>query len=76
MRTPEALRQDYQAMLAAQMFYGDILEFEPIVARLRRLEANPETPPLAGTRFIGRSRRLNRRSPSRQGRLFGLRIAR
>ena len=35
----EALRQDYQAMLAAQMFYGDTLPFEPIVERLRRLEA-------------------------------------
>ena len=35
----EALRQDYQAMLAAQMFYGDTLPFETIVERLRRLEA-------------------------------------
>ena len=35
----EALCQDYQAMLAAQMFYGDALEFENIVARLRNLEA-------------------------------------
>ena len=35
----EALRQDYQAMLAAQMFYGDTLAFESIVERLRRLEA-------------------------------------
>ena len=35
----EALRQDYQAMLAAQMFYGDTLPFEPIVERLRQLEA-------------------------------------
>ena len=34
----EALRQDYQAMLAAQMFYGDTLPFETIVERLRRLE--------------------------------------
>jgi hypothetical protein len=34
----EALRQDYQAMLAAQMFYGDTLEFETIVERLRDLE--------------------------------------
>lgn len=35
----DALRQDYQAMLAAQMFYGDTLTFESIVERLRRLEA-------------------------------------
>lgn len=35
----EALRQDYQAMLAAQMFYGDTLAFETIVERLRQLEA-------------------------------------
>jgi len=35
----EALRQDYQAMLAAQMFYGETLAFETIVERLRRLEA-------------------------------------
>ena len=35
----EVLRQDYQAMLAAQMFYGDTLVFESIVERLRRLEA-------------------------------------
>lgn len=34
----EALRQDYQAMLAAQMFYGDTLPFETIVERLRGLE--------------------------------------
>jgi len=34
----DALRQDYQAMLAAQMFYGDTLEFETIVERLRDLE--------------------------------------
>lgn len=34
----DALRQDYQAMLAAQMFYGDILPFETIVERLRQLE--------------------------------------
>nr|WP_243646476.1 nucleotidyl transferase AbiEii/AbiGii toxin family protein [Tepidimonas ignava] len=35
----DALRQDYQAMLAAQMFYGDTLAFETIVERLRQLEA-------------------------------------
>lgn len=35
----EALRQDYRAMLAAQMFYGDTLDFESIVERLRRLES-------------------------------------
>lgn len=35
----EALRQDYQAMLAAQMFYGDTLPFETIVERVRQLEA-------------------------------------
>lgn len=35
----EALRQDYQAMLAAQMFYGETLAFETIVERLRQLEA-------------------------------------
>ena len=34
-----ALRQDYQAMLAAQMFYGDTMAFEFIVERLRQLEA-------------------------------------
>ena len=34
----EVLRQDYQAMLAAQMFYGNTLEFEEIVERLRVLE--------------------------------------
>ena len=34
-----ALRQDYQAMLAAQMFYGETLVFETIVERLRELEA-------------------------------------
>ena len=34
----DALRQDYQAMLAAQMFYGDTLVFEAIVGRLRQLE--------------------------------------
>lgn len=33
-----ALRQDYQAMLSAQMFYGEILPFERIVERLRALE--------------------------------------
>jgi len=33
-----ALRQDYQAMLNAQMFYGDILPFERIVERLTALE--------------------------------------
>lgn len=35
----DALRQDYQAMLAAQMFYGDILTFRTILERLRQLEA-------------------------------------
>jgi len=35
----DALRQDYQAMLAAQMFYGETLQFETIVERLQRLEA-------------------------------------
>lgn len=34
-----ALRQDYQAMLAAQMFYGDTLAFEVVVDRLQSLEA-------------------------------------
>lgn len=34
-----ALRQDYQAMLDAQMFYGMHLPFDDIVARLRLLEA-------------------------------------
>ncbi|MCC4595425.1 nucleotidyl transferase AbiEii/AbiGii toxin family protein [Xanthomonas campestris pv. phormiicola] len=34
----DALRQDYQAMLGAQMFYGDILPFERIVERLTALE--------------------------------------
>ena len=35
----DALQDDYQAMLAAQMFYGDILPFDEIVERLRVLEA-------------------------------------
>ncbi len=35
----DALRQDYQAMLTAQMFYGDTLTFETIVERLQQLEA-------------------------------------
>lgn len=35
----DALRQDYQAMLTAQMFYGDTSAFETIVERLRLLEA-------------------------------------
>ena len=35
----DALRQDYEAMLAAQMFYGETLTFERIVERLRDLEA-------------------------------------
>jgi hypothetical protein len=34
----EALRQDYQAMLAAQMFYGATIEFGNIVERLQRLQ--------------------------------------
>ncbi len=34
----EALRRDYQAMLSAQMFYGDALAFDAIVERLRALE--------------------------------------
>lgn len=34
----DALREDYQAMLAAQMFYGDTLPFERIVERLAALE--------------------------------------
>lgn len=34
----DALRQDYQAMLAAQMFYGNILPFEHVVERLSALE--------------------------------------
>lgn len=35
----EALGQDYQAMLAAKMFYGNTLSFDFIVERLRQLEA-------------------------------------
>jgi hypothetical protein len=35
----DTLRQDYQAMLAAQMFYGETLTFETILERLRQLEA-------------------------------------
>lgn len=35
----EALRQDYQAMLAAQMFYGETQSFEEIVERLQALES-------------------------------------
>ena len=34
----DALRRDYQAMLAAQMFYGKTLPFDDIVARLKTLE--------------------------------------
>ncbi len=34
----EALRRDYQAMLSAQMFYGDALAFDTIVERLNFLE--------------------------------------
>lgn len=34
----EALRVDYQAMLAAQMFYGETLPFERIIERLEALE--------------------------------------
>ena len=33
-----ALRDDYQAMLAAQMFYGETLPFERIIERLAALE--------------------------------------
>ncbi|MCF8003462.1 MAG: nucleotidyl transferase AbiEii/AbiGii toxin family protein [Chromatiaceae bacterium] len=35
----DALRKDYQAMLSAQMFYGDLLAFDSIVERLHSLEA-------------------------------------
>jgi hypothetical protein len=34
----DALRQDYQAMVSAQMFYADVLEFGSITERLRKLE--------------------------------------
>lgn len=34
----DALRKDYQAMLDAQMFYGETLPFDDIVERLTRLE--------------------------------------
>lgn len=34
----DALRQDYQAMVSAQMFYGDVLSFDHIVERLSALE--------------------------------------
>ena len=34
----EALRQDYQAMRTAQMFYGDTPTFENIAERLRSVE--------------------------------------
>lgn len=34
----DALRRDYQAMLAAQMFYGDAVPFDRIVDRLTALE--------------------------------------
>jgi hypothetical protein len=34
----DALRQDYQAMLDAQMFYGETLAFDSIVERLTALE--------------------------------------
>ncbi|HCM5830638.1 nucleotidyl transferase AbiEii/AbiGii toxin family protein [Klebsiella pneumoniae] len=34
----DALKQDYQAMLGAQMFYGDPLSFERIIERLTHLE--------------------------------------
>ena len=34
-----ALQQDYQAMLDAQMFYGETLVFDCIVERLTTLES-------------------------------------
>jgi hypothetical protein len=34
----QALQQDYQAMLEAQMFYGDTLTFDEIVKRLQTLQ--------------------------------------
>lgn len=34
----DALREDYQAMISAQMFYGDTLPFERIIERLSDLE--------------------------------------
>ena len=34
----DALRQDYQAMIDAQMFYGDVLAFEQVIKRLAELE--------------------------------------
>ena len=34
----DALKQDYQAMLSAQMFYGEALPFDRIVERLTALE--------------------------------------
>ncbi|WP_258876360.1 hypothetical protein [Pectobacterium aroidearum] len=34
----DVLRQDYQAMLNALIFYGEILSFDDIVERLTRLE--------------------------------------
>ncbi|WP_276208870.1 hypothetical protein [Pectobacterium brasiliense] len=38
------LRQDYQATLNAQMFYGEILPFDDIVERLTRLEQQINQP--------------------------------
>lgn len=40
----DALKQDYQAMLGAQMFYGKPLPFEHIVERLTRLEQQISQP--------------------------------
>ncbi|ACT05321.1 Domain of unknown function DUF1814 [Dickeya chrysanthemi Ech1591] len=40
----DALRQDYQAMLNAQMFYGETLSFDSIVERLTRLEQQINQP--------------------------------
>ncbi len=34
----DALRQDYQAMLDAKLFYGEQLAFDNIVERLKLLE--------------------------------------
>ena len=40
----DALRQDYRAMLEAQMFYGRAPAFEAIVERLARLETDVNVP--------------------------------
>lgn len=49
-----ALRQDYQGMLAAQMFYGETLGFDAIVERLRGLQADINAMPDAAAAAAAR----------------------